>query len=341
MDRLESYLDQICRSIGGPRSLRQHVRQELREHLLDAVAQHRSEGLSEETALETALEEFGKPEDVRSELEATHGQRMMALVIDKAMQWKEKTMKAKWLWMTWAYVGLVLVLALEVLFITFNVVFIIPKYQKIKHDGMIDISLEQGLEWMSTFLNRLSYTLGHFTTFLLLGTAAVWGLFEWRVHSENKPFMRLAALGTAAVGLMVVVFLTAGSLVILFEMGMPALGPMTRPWAVEQVTTINTSLRGLEQALEQKDWKVVQEQADQTANALNRLSSGPALYSLTRWNEQPNVEELRAELKSARESFLKSQQAIRERDAGQVEAALRTFRKSYEPVLEAAKRPAR
>ena len=40
MDKLEHYLDQVCRSIGGPRSLRQHVRQELREHLLDAAAEH-------------------------------------------------------------------------------------------------------------------------------------------------------------------------------------------------------------------------------------------------------------------------------------------------------------
>ena len=39
MDQLERYLDQVCRGIGGPRSLRQHIRQELREHLLDAAAE--------------------------------------------------------------------------------------------------------------------------------------------------------------------------------------------------------------------------------------------------------------------------------------------------------------
>jgi hypothetical protein len=73
MDKLEHYLDQVCRSVGGPRSLRQHIRQELREHLRDAMAEHKAAGLSEEQALDRALEEFGKPEDVRSELEATHG----------------------------------------------------------------------------------------------------------------------------------------------------------------------------------------------------------------------------------------------------------------------------
>jgi hypothetical protein len=100
MDKLEHYLDQICRNIGGPKSLRQHVRQELREHLLDAAAEHRAAGLSEEKALDRAIEDFGGPEEVRSGLEETHGYRLLPVVIDKAMQWKERTMRAKWLWMT-------------------------------------------------------------------------------------------------------------------------------------------------------------------------------------------------------------------------------------------------
>src|SRR5208337_5176001 len=64
MDKLEHYLDRVCRGIGGPKSLRQHVRQELREHLLDAVAEHRAAGLSEEEALTRALEDFGGPEQL-------------------------------------------------------------------------------------------------------------------------------------------------------------------------------------------------------------------------------------------------------------------------------------
>ena len=50
MNKLEHYLQQVCRSMGGPKALREHVRQELREHLLDAVAGHRAAGLSEEAA---------------------------------------------------------------------------------------------------------------------------------------------------------------------------------------------------------------------------------------------------------------------------------------------------
>src|ERR1700722_209582 len=89
MDKLEHYLDQVCRGIGGPRELRQHIRQELREHLLDAAAEYRTAGLSPDEALNRALADFGGPDQVRSELEATHGHRLMAVMIDRAMQWKE------------------------------------------------------------------------------------------------------------------------------------------------------------------------------------------------------------------------------------------------------------
>src|SRR5262249_23264926 len=161
----------------------QHVRQELREHLLDAVAQHRAAGMSEEASLDRALEEFGKPEDVRSELEATHGQRMIAVLIDKAMQWKERTMRAKWMGVSWAHLTLAVVIALEVLLIWFNVMYIIPRFQKLLRDGMIDASglEEQGVLWMANFLDHLKYVGGGYTTWLLLLAIAAIALFEWRV----------------------------------------------------------------------------------------------------------------------------------------------------------------
>src|SRR5437868_173560 len=138
MDKLERYLDDVCRGIGGPRALRQHVRQELREHLLDAAAQHKAAGLTEDRALEQALADFGRPEEVRSGLEETHGHRLLGVVIDKALDWKEKTMRAKWLWATWAHLALAIVIVLEVLFITFNVIFLVPRFQKLMLDGIID-----------------------------------------------------------------------------------------------------------------------------------------------------------------------------------------------------------
>jgi HAAS len=347
MEKLELYLDQVCRSIGGPVEMRDHVRQELREHLLDAVAQHKAAGLSEAEALAMALAEFGKPEEVRSELEATHGQRMI-WVIDKALQWKEMTMKAKWLWVSWAYVGLAMVIMLQALFITFNVIFIIPKFKKIMADGLIDQAIlnDEGARWMVNYLHELSYIAGHYTLFLLLAPALAWATFEWRVKSENKPFMRLSALGTVAIALTVVVVLMSGSMVVCFCLGMPAMARMARPFALDQVRDVETHLKSWDQLRKvgkfTNEWENAgfreERRADTIAvsNALARLSNGPVLPALTQRNDPGLVNDLRAHLSAAQESLGKAQKAIQARDLKQFELEIDNVRKSFSPILEAA-----
>src|SRR5262249_1778272 len=107
---------------------------------------------------------------------------------------------------------------------------------------------------------------------------------------------------------------------------------------MERVGTSDASISGLEQALAKKDWDGMREQAELASNAMNRLSAGPALTSLTKWNEPPTLEELREDLKQAREDLAAAQQAIREKNAAQLESAMQKFRKSIGPVQEAAKK---
>jgi hypothetical protein len=85
----------------------------------------------------------------------------------------------------------------------------------------------------------------------------------------------------------------------------------------------------------------MREQAEQASNGLIRLSSGPAMPSLTKWNEPPTLEDLRAHVKAARESLQDAQQAIPNKDDGQLKTALRKFHEEYEPIQAAAKRPAK
>jgi hypothetical protein len=331
MDKLDDYLDQVCRGIGGPRALRQHVRQELREHLLDAAARYKEAGMPEEEAVARALDDFGRPEEVRSGLEEAHGQRLLAVVIDKALDWKEKTMRARWLWSTWAHFAVWLAIVVEVLILTFIVMFIIPRYQKLMHDGIIDVAElnDHGAGWMAGFLNNLSYVGGNYTTPLFLLTLAGIALFEWRVRNENKTLMRLSALGTVAAGLAVVVMLTAGSLGVISTLAAPAMGRMARPWAAEQITTIDTSVGGIERAVTAKNWDDARAQATEASGALSRLSVGPALSSLVRSNDRRELDELRAQLAAARERFGQVELAITARDAARVEAALKDFRDAY------------
>ena len=341
MDRLERYLDQICWSIGGPRSLREHVRQELREHLLDARDRHRAAGLPDDEALAAALEEFGRPEDVRSELEATHGHRMLAVVIDRAMQWKERTMRARWLWSSWANLTLGLVIALELLFIAFNDYFIFPKVNAFRYDGLIDRELLQkgGGFWMLAFLDRLDAVEAHYGWLILLAAALAIGLFEWRVKGENKSLMRLSALGTAALGLFLVVIVMMVSLVVPFCVATPQLSPMIRPWAIEQVASIDAAIEGIEQARVKKDWPAMREQAEQASSATERLERGPAIHSLVGWNASPTLREMRDSVQATSENLLKVQKAIRNKDEDQLSKSLRDLRESYEPVRDVSKRP--
>lgn len=341
MDKLEKYLDQVCRSIGGPREMRQHVRQELREHLLDAMAQHKAAGLPEERALEQALEDFGGPEQVRAELEAAHGHRGMAVVIDKAIEWKERTMKARWLWTTWAFLGVTTVIALEIMFLTFTDVMIVPKFKVLMHHGLIDpaIRSEPGASWMPAFLDEFAYITGHYTTQMLLAALLAWGLFEWRIRSENKTFMRLAALGTAAVGLMVLVILMLGSLVVSFCLGMPATGRMARSYALEQVGHVEIALAALDSAVAKQEWDAMQEPFDAGTRAVdNMVTMAPVVPALVTRHEPPTQEELRANLTAAQDRLKEARQAMKNRDADGVTVALRRFQESFAPLAKAARK---
>ncbi len=260
-------------------------------------------------------------------------------------------MKAKWLWTAWAYLALALVIALAVFFIHFAVIFLVPKFQMLLRHGYIDPAIieDSGARWMPGFLESLTTVGGGYTLWLIILPAAAWTLFEWRVKSENKPFMRLSALGTVAVLLVVLVGLTGLSLVIPYMLAAPGPAQLARPFALDQIAKIDTSVSALEQALAKKDWKRMPEPADKAAQALDNLAkAGPAVSALATWNvpmtvaqQEHAIEELRAHVKAASEGLAEAQQAIGAEDAGRLQRELQSFRKSFEPLREAAKRPVR
>ena len=336
MDKLEQYLDQVCHGIGGPRSLRQHIRQELREHLRDAAAEHKAAGLSETEALDRALADFGGPDLVRSELEATHGRRLLPVVIDKAMQWQEKTMRAKWLWATWAYLAVAGVIALDLLFIAFAVRAQLPKLHLLTASGWLQYDDIPGVVWLVSFLHRVESAWEHLSLWILIAAAA-WGIFEWRVRSENKPMMRLAAWGSVAVALTLVMILSASALVIPFVVGIPNRS-VGRPFAVDQIKSVERSIAAIEKASEKKDWAAMKPQADAASQAINRLGFTPTLHSLQGPGE--TLKDLWDRQYSAKESLQEVQTAIHDKDADRLKAALEKFHKAFAPLEAAASLPA-
>jgi len=328
MDKLEHYLDQVCRRIGGTRAMRQHLRQELGEHLRDAVAQHRAAGLSEEEALARALADFGGPDDVRSELEATHGQRLLAVAIDKALDWKERTMKAKWLWTSWAHLALLAVIGVAAFYLTFVEMFLTPKFRLIVREGWLNPAMhEPEVSWLFSYIDKLDWLSRHLTWLLLL-VIVLWGLFEWRVRSENKTFMRLSGLATAAVGLILAVMLTTGSMLVLLFLGLPGAVIGGDRLAVNLTGNITTGVAAAERAVAAKDWERAGEQLSRTATHLAILS---LLERRAPAGQRP-PEQLREQLVAAQTSVEDAQQALAARDAARTDAALKRFRQAYEPV---------
>jgi hypothetical protein len=336
MDKLEQYLEQVCRRIGGPRSLRQHIREELRQHLRDAAAEHRAAGMSEAEALDRALNDFGGPDQVRSELEETHGHRLMPVVIDQAMRWKEMTMRARWLWTTWAYLATGAVILVDLLFIWFTARFELPKLEKIYAEGWLVSDDRNGLSlrWMYSFLQQVGRAWDQATWWLLLALAG-WGLFEWRVRSENKPFMRLAGLGTVAVGLSVVIAMTSATMPLMFMIGLPPAFRSPQRVTMARLEEIDTLVAAMAEARAKKDWRGVESSAEQARHAIESLMYvAPAILIPP---SDVKKDELRTQLTSAKTSLGEAKLAGQEMDAARLDSAIQRFQQAFGPVRAAAK----
>jgi hypothetical protein len=226
-----------------------------------------------------------------------------------------------------------------VLFIAFNVYFIFPKFSGLLAAGLIDGEFlrKTGGSWMLTFLERLGTVAANQWWSILLAAAVAIGVFEWRVKGENKSLMRFSALGTSALGLFLVVIMMTVSLVVTFCLATPQLGPMVRPWAVEQVASIGTAIDGIEQARVKNDWDTMQEQAEQGSSAAERLAHGPAIHSLVGWSTWTPLRKLRDGVNATTENLRDVQKAIREKDEIRLSTSLRELRNSFEPVRDVSK----
>ena len=325
MDKLEHYLDQVCRGIAGPKSLRQHIRRELHEHLIDAASEHEAAGMGRDEAISRALDEFGGSEQVRQELLATHGQRVMASVVEKAVQWKEKTMKAKWLWTSWAHLALAGVIAAEVALIGALVTLIVPKEKQYLNDFWIRKTedVDAVFSWSLRWLDYL-YVATDSWAWWVIPLALAWALFEWRCRSENKTMMRLSGMGTAALMLMPAVWLTTAALVLpLAILPDMANARLPEPVVAQHLATADTAVSGLEQSLAIKDWNAALTNASHAWSAVHQLSRmGAAAPVLASESEPARSEEIRAHLDTAKRALGEAREAAWEHHGERLEAAL-------------------
>jgi hypothetical protein len=264
---------------------------------------------------------------------------MMLVVIDKALAWKERTMRAKWLWTTWSYLAALGVVAIGILSLCFFNCCLVPKLKKFEADGWLqyhdlpDLPVLDRLKWI---IHALDWA-GEYFVWLLAGAAVLWGLFEWRVRSENKSFMRLAALGTGGLGLTIAVLLAASAIIIPFAVGLPS-SKIVRPFASETVANVDSSISALEKAHEKNDWGAMEDHVHHALQALARLESGSTLRALATGNEPTANRDLQLHCAAAKDALLDLQHAIQNKQADLVAPLLKRFHQVFDLIQQTAKK---
>jgi hypothetical protein len=251
-------------------------------------------------------------------------------------------MKLKWLWKAWAHLAVLCLIALELISVTYSVVFLIPKMQKMKVDGMFwegDYTKDT-LAWAFSFLKSLQWFWESQMQWVLLGLVVLWGLFEWRVRSESKPFIRLAALATSAIGLTVLLVFTAASLILPFFMALAPPSRVAISRAIRQIASVDGAIARLDNAAASldkttadADWTILGFNADAASNALQGMAA-TALPPLeeTPEEERPAFALFNGQLKWAQVCLLEAQQAIQHKDAERLKKAMRQFHEVYDRV---------
>jgi type II secretory pathway component PulF len=210
MNNIDRYLDQACRSVSGPVALRKHLREELREHLEVAIKELVATGMSQDEAATKAIKGFGEPEMVREGLQSVYGHSVTSLFVDKAMEWRERTMKSEWKWNSATYVGLGIIVALAAFSIVFAFMWIVPVVQALYSDLGTVLP-----EYLCRTINISRLMVNEWWIWVIPIVGGM-GLFEWKCKSENKALIRMAMGVGASVVTVAFAFFLAGAIVIPF-----------------------------------------------------------------------------------------------------------------------------
>jgi hypothetical protein len=192
MNEIEEFVGRLCRSLHVENALKEHIREELREHLSEAIECHVREGLPHEEAVRRAIEEFGSAEMIGHELNSIHRGSLLSFLMQKAVSWREQTMKTEWKWNFVALTALVLTMTIQVLLAFACVVFVFP---------MVAYAFDLR-EWQLPAISKASFTMARAVDsywFVTLLVPAGWIAFEVLYKKEAKPNIRLAAFALACV----------------------------------------------------------------------------------------------------------------------------------------------
>lgn len=295
MNEIERFLDQVCCGVGGSPDLRRHLRRELEEHLTEEIEANVAAGMGREEAVHKAIGEFGDPVVIRDGLQAVHGRRLMSLLIEKSMNWREKTMKTGWKWNFAAQVALMLTIAAELYFAAAAVVYVLPVIFAMHHRlGTPPFAYIGTIRQLSDVL----YAQFGWAPCLLLVLAG-WGLFEWRYRGENRSIIRLTGLSAASLLMFVVLAVVWIPIVIdlaILPRQIHTLQVDLTPQQAERVVLPeiaagDAAFKSLSTAIRQGDWPVADRSAGQLSDAYRSLAdAGPGVILLAGETRRDNLD---------------------------------------------------
>jgi hypothetical protein len=331
MDELERYLNAVCRGLRVSPALRHHIRDELQAHLLDSVQEHVGAGMSREDAVAGVLDEFGKAETIRGELKAVYGGGLMTVLIQQAMEWKEKTMKSDWKWSFVAHLAVAAVLAIGCLAFMSWMRFIVPLSVE------AHVILDAPLTHLGGFGPRLIGSWEFFARTWLLWAAlalAAWGAFERFCKSENKRIIRLA-LGASACVVTTVLVCVFGTAMMIMHVDLIKEG-LVHDFGddiLRNARKAEASFAELSEAVDGRDWPGVERASWGLRRSLEGIArQGEAATTLASLDEWQDLDEIRQLLGSALERSRDLFRASRSRDHGELLDGFSRLSESYEAL---------
>ena len=296
---IERFLDRACCGVGGSPELRRHLRQELQEHLTEEIERNVAAGMTEEQAVQKTLEDFGDPAVIRDGLQTVHGRRLLALLIEKSMRWRERTMKTDWKWNFVAQVGLVLIIAAEVFLVGAVMTYILPSLRA-WHEN-VGTPMFAYLEPMTQCLGWLLYDQYWLAWFCLALALIGVIVFERKYRRENKATVRLTGLSLAALAMFLVLASICVPLTIdlailprqIYNRHVDLTPHQAERIVLPRIIEAEAAFEELCSAIDREDWPAVGHSAERLSDAYRALENiGNATLVLAGENQRDNLSDI-------------------------------------------------
>lgn len=307
MNEIERFLDEVCCGVGGSPELRRHLRKELREHLTEEIESNVAAGMSQEEATHKAIEEFGDPAALRTGLQAVHGRRLMALLIEKSMAWREATMKTGWKWSFVAQVTLILAIAAQGFFAIAGAIYVLPLIYSWHHDlGTPPVG------YLAT-IGRLADGLYEHSLWIpcLLLVVVGWGLVEWKHRGQDKSAIRVTGLSLASLALFAVLALVYVPIVTdlaiipqqIHDLRVNLTPEQAEKRVLPPIADGDAALQTLRAAIEQEDWPTAGQAAEEVEDIYSSLADiGAGTLALAGETQRDNFDEIREAIDAIEDS---------------------------------------